>query len=564
MNRQDTLKKIADNPNFSVLIIGGGVNGIGTFRDLALQGVDVLLVEKRDFCSGASAASSHMAHGGVRYLENGEFRLVREAVKERNRLLDNAPHYVRPLPTVIPIFKRLSGLWNAPLKFLNLLNKPSERGTAVIKIGLTLYDAYTGVGGRVPPHKVFDRRESLKRYPQLNPEVVNTARYYDGLIEAPERICVEMISDAEAANPNAHALNYVNVVGANKETVRVLDEVSGESLDIRPSLVINAAGPWIDFANQAMGQSSRFIGGTKGSHIVVDNPPLREAIGDHEFFFENHDGRIVLLCPLLDRVLVGTSDLRIDNPDEAVCTEEEIDYFFGMVDKVFPRIALKREQIVFSFSGVRPLPASDAGSTGQISRDHSTRVQEPNSTISFPTLNLVGGKWTTFRAFSEQVTDQTLTRLEQTRRTNTKKLAIGGGAGYKTALKNLTSWTNRVATETGVSVEIITTLFNRYGTIAQPIAQSIATATEGSTPLTHAPTYYKGEILYCIRQEKALDISDLLLRRTSLAIRGMVTNALIAELGALFSAELGWTSAETQQKITNTTQLLRNQHRMKL
>jgi glycerol-3-phosphate dehydrogenase len=127
MTRNEVLVALKNNPKVSVLIIGGGINGIGVFRDLALNGVDVLLVERGDFCSGASSTSSHMAHGGIRYLENGEFRLVREAVRERNRLLMNAPHLVKPLPTTIPIFKRFSGLLNAPLKFLRLLDKPSER-----------------------------------------------------------------------------------------------------------------------------------------------------------------------------------------------------------------------------------------------------------------------------------------------------------------------------------------------------------------------------------------------------------------------------------------------------
>src|SRR5829696_5930435 len=147
MDRSEVLASLKQNPEVSVLIVGGGINGIGTFRDLALNGVDVLLVEKGDFCSGASSASSHMAHGGIRHLENGEFRLVREAVQERNRLLENAPHLVKPLPTTIPIFSRLSGLLNAPLKFFGKLNKPAERGSLVIKLGLMMYDAYTNAPG---------------------------------------------------------------------------------------------------------------------------------------------------------------------------------------------------------------------------------------------------------------------------------------------------------------------------------------------------------------------------------------------------------------------------------
>src|SRR5574341_946071 len=144
MNRNEILSALKNKPEVSVLVIGGGINGIGTFRDLALQGVNVLLVEKGDFCSGASAASSHMLHGGIRYLENGEFRLVREALHERNLLLKNAPHYAKPLPTTVPIFSWFSGFLNAPLKFLRLREKPAERGAVVIKLGLMMYDAFTG------------------------------------------------------------------------------------------------------------------------------------------------------------------------------------------------------------------------------------------------------------------------------------------------------------------------------------------------------------------------------------------------------------------------------------
>src|SRR4030095_4626034 len=198
MNRNEIFFALKNKPNVSVLIVGGGINGIGTFRDLALNAVDVLLVERGDFCSGASSASSHMAHGGIRYLENGEFRLVREAVQERNRLIQNAPHIVQPLPTAIPIFKRFSGLLNAPLKFLRMLDKPSERGSLVIKMGLMMYDAYSSTQGGngaqrvVPKHQFLSRDQSLMKWKQLNPEIVNTAIYYDGAILRPERLAVEL------------------------------------------------------------------------------------------------------------------------------------------------------------------------------------------------------------------------------------------------------------------------------------------------------------------------------------------------------------------------------------
>jgi glycerol-3-phosphate dehydrogenase len=325
MNRAEQLNTIINNPEWDVLVIGGGVNGIGTFRDLALQGVRVLLVEKDDFVSGASAASSHMLHGGIRYLENGEFRLVREALHERNRLLKNAPHYARPLPTTIPIFRWFSGLLNAPLKFLRLLNRPAERGALVIKIGLMFYDALTGADQTMPRHHFQMRDESLKTFPNLSPNIICTATYYDAWIASPERLCVEMLADVDAASDQAFSLNYAGVVSASAATVTFHDAVGGGRFAVKPKIVINAAGPWIDFVNGALNLPTRFIGGTKGSHIILDHPELHQATGGSEIFFENDDGRIVLIFPYLDRVMIGTTDIRIDDPEQAVCTDEEID-----------------------------------------------------------------------------------------------------------------------------------------------------------------------------------------------------------------------------------------------
>ena len=393
MHRDEILSALKMNPEVSVLIVGGGINGIGTFRDLALNGVDVLLVEKSDFCSGASAASSHMAHGGIRYLENGEFRLVREAVQERNRLIENAAHVVKPLPTTIPIFKRFSGLLNAPLKFFRLLDKPSERGSLIIKLGLILYDAYTGRQRTVPRHQFFSREASLEKWKHLNPEIINTAVYYDGAILQPERVAMDLILDAEAENTNARALNYVSMIGGSEDTILIRDELTDEVYDVRPKLLINAAGPWIDFTNKKMDLSTRFIGGTKGSHIIVKHDELRKAIGENEFFFENEDGRIVLIFPLYDRVMIGTTDIPVEHPDEAVCTDEEIDYFLNLTRRIFPDISLDREDVVFQFSGVRPLPRSNARTAAQISRDHSIEVLSGDWTnLRFPVYSLVGGK----------------------------------------------------------------------------------------------------------------------------------------------------------------------------
>ena len=195
-----TVTQLSERPQADVLIVGGGVNGLATFRDLALQGVDVAIVERGDFVSGASAASSHMIHGGVRYLENGEFRLVHEAVTERNDLLATAPHYVRPLQTTIPIFSTFSGVFSAPLRFLRHgAGKHVERGAALIKIGLTIYDSFSRGGGRVPRHTFRGRAGSLRALPAINETVKYTATYWDASVHDPERLALDLLRDGRAA-----------------------------------------------------------------------------------------------------------------------------------------------------------------------------------------------------------------------------------------------------------------------------------------------------------------------------------------------------------------------------
>lgn len=572
MDRSEVFASLKQNPEASVLIIGGGINGIGTFRDLALNGVDVLLVERGDFCSGASSASSHMAHGGLRYLENGEFRLVREAVQERNRLLQNAPHIVKPLPTVIPIFKQFSGLLNAPLKFLGMLDKPSERGSVVIKIGLMLYDAYSraqrGELGEnaqpvVPKHQFLSRNRSLARWDQLNPEIVNTATYYDGAILRPERLAIELILDAEASNPTAHALNYVNMVGGSKDTIIIRDELTDETYEVHPKLVINAAGSWIDFANRKLGVSTRFIGGTKGSHIVLKHDGLRKAIGEHEFYFENRDGRLVLIYPLFDRVLVGTTDVALENPDEARCTDEEADYFLDMILRIFPGFKLSRENIVFRYSGVRPLPHSSASTTSQISRDHSIEVVSGDWTnLTFPVFSLVGGKWTSFRAFAEQVTDKVLAHLKLPRQKDTRSLPIGGGRGYPRDPTDLKRQVESLSAWTGVTRERLQALFERYGSRAE----SIATYMNGGTDffLKSMPDYSRRELIFLVQHEKIFHLDDFILRRSMLAMLGLVTREMIDELAGVFSNILGWDADQRAAEVARTLFILEDRHGVRL
>jgi glycerol-3-phosphate dehydrogenase len=563
MNRNEVLSAIKENPNISVLIIGAGINGIGTFRDLALNGVDALLIDRADFCSGASAASSHMAHGGIRYLENGEFRLVREAVQERNRMIQNAPHLVKPLPTTVPMFKYFSGILNAPLKFLKLLDRPSERGSTIIKLGLIMYDAYTGRTRIVPRHQFRSRASSLAQWGRLNPQIVNTATYYDGAILNPERLALELVLDAESENPKSHALNYVSMIGIGENALILRDELTSETYSMRPKLVINAAGPWIDFVINKMGLSTRFIGGTKGSHLVLDHPEFRQAIGENEFFFENKDGRIVLIFPLFDRVLVGTSDIPIENPDEAQCTDEEIDYFLEMIARVFPDLKIGREHIVFKFSGVRPLPRSTTKNTSQISRDHAIEVLSGDWTnLSFPVYSLVGGKWTSFRAFSEQVTDKALTFLGLPRQKQTRDLPIGGGHGYprtsdeyKRQIEGFVAWT-------GLPIERVRLLFERYGTRTEAVAAFMKRVAD--EPLKHVQGYTRREIAFLGVHEKCRHLDDLILRRTMLAMLGRLNKEGVGELANVLGEALGWSAEQKKAEAARAFHILADRHGVRL
>ena len=558
MIREEIVEAFRNQPEVDVLIVGGGINGIGTFRDLALQGVSVLLVDKADFCSGASAASSRMAHGGIRYLENGEFRLVRESLAERNRLLKNAPHAVFPLLFTIPVYSWFSGILNAPLKFLGLLKRPSERGAVVIKIGMTLYDWFTRTNRMTGTHAMLSRRDALQKHKHLNPQIVLAATYYDALMPQAERIGLEIVLDAEAESPQAHALNYTSVTGADGESVHLLDHVSGQSFAVKPQVVVNASGAWIDFVNGSMKRPTRFIGGTKGSHIVVDHPALLNTLNGSAIFFEHKDGRMCIFAPFHDKVIIGATDIRIENPDEAVCTDEEIDYFLGFTEQVLPGLKLDRSHIVYHFCGVRPLPNTNVDFAGLISRDHSIQVSEPTEATPFPIYSLVGGKWTTFRAFAEQTTDRVLAFLGRSRQSGTADLPIGGGKAYPQSEDQRKRWVETAAADTSLSTGRVTTLFERYGTRAAEVAQYIISGTD--RPLPSAPMYSEREIMFLAEREKVVHLEDVILRRTILGLLGLANGDVLQQTAAALGSVLGWTPEQVEAEIEQTSAVLQRWH----
>jgi glycerol-3-phosphate dehydrogenase len=537
---------LRNHADVSVLIVGGGINGIGLLAELALQGIDVLLVDKSDFCAGTSSAMTRIIHGGLRYLENAEIRLVRESLLERNRLLKNAPHYVKPLATTIPVFNWTSGILPGIRNLLGWPAKPRNRGALLVKTGLMVYDFLAGRESPLPKHRFRFRRAALALRPALNPEVLCTATYYDAKITYPERLCLELVLDAEAACPGARALNYVRPVSAAGDTVVLRDEVSGETCEVRPRIVVNATGPWIDFTNSGLGRESLFIGGTKGSHVVLDHPELVAATGDEMIYFVNRDGRICIFYAVQGKIIAGATDIPTDDPD-AVCDEAEVDYILEAMRLAFPSIRVDRSHVVFRFCGVRPLPRSQALTPGQISRDHSYPVLAPGNGIDFPIYSLVGGKWTTFRALAEQVADEILKALERPRIRSSADLPIGGGKGYP-----------KMPEGTRLPEQRLTTLLERYGTGADRVAAYLQAGRDA--PLACHAGYSRREIEFMAVHERVVHLDDLILRRTLMGLLGEVNGPLLEELAAIVAPVLKWSKRDAAAEIERAIQLLEKIH----
>lgn len=546
-----------------VLIVGAGINGIGLYRDLAAQGVPALLIDQEDFCSGTSAAPSRLAHGGLRYLETGEFALVRESVEERNRLLRNAPHLVQPLPVWLPLRSHWAGLLHAPARFLKWTRKPGAKGAIVTRLALQFYDWFGRNLPALPKHRMVPGPELRRTLPAIDPSVKLAAEYYDARLVHPERLALELIADAERDCPDAMALNWLALDSHSAGAVTLRDRLGGEPVTVRPRLVVNAAGVWVDRVHAQLGIEGRLMGGTRGSHLVLRHPALAQALGDRMVYFETPDHRICLAYPLPgDLVLLGTTDIRSDDPDDKQCTAAEVDYLFEVLRGLFPGLDLRREDIAFQYAGVRPLPHSGAEVAGAISRDHQLRHYPPAAHRPFEVLTLVGGKWTTYRVCAMQMADAVLARLGRSRHQHTDRLPIGGGRGWpadpRQAMADLQH-------RHGAEPALVHALWSRYGTACEPVLQAVLAHAPEAAPADPElggcrPGYREGELLHLLHCERVGRLSDLLLRRTLLAFYGGVDEALVRRLGALAAQVLGWTDERLRDEVSETLGLLQRRH----
>lgn len=558
--RADLMRRLrAGEGDNRVLIVGGGVNGLGVFRDLTLQGVAPLLVERGDFASGTSAAPSRLIHGGLRYLETGEFALVRESVVERNHLLVNAAHLVKPQPVWIPTFSWTGGAFSAALRFLKLKRTPGAKGALVVKLGLAFFDRFGKANRVMPRHRLVSIANARARLPNLHARVSAVAEYYDAKVTSPERLALEIAGDAERDVPDAMAIPYLSVAGIENNVVTLRDEIDGTHATVRPRLVVNCAGPWVDRVDGSLEIERKLMGGTKGSHLVLERADIAERLGDLMLYFETHDHRACLIYRLEGpRVLLGTTDIRTDDPADMTCSQAEIDYLFRVLDEVLPGSAAKRSDIVFAYAGVRPLPRSQSGATGAISRDHAITTFEPDERRPFPVIALVGGKWTTYRACSEQIADLVLARLGTERRATTLGVAIGGGRDFPADAAGQERFARDIAGRHGARLADAVRLVGRYGTTADTILASAAA--DGFLPLASAPLYFRAEIRWIVANERVTRLSDVILRRTLIAFENGANAGSVREIAELVRDGLGWSRERMEAEMAETLAVLKNRH----
>lgn len=406
-----------------ILILGGGINGAALARELVLNGQSVWLVDMADLAFGATAYSSRLIHGGLRYLEFGDVALVRESLGERQRLLELAPAWVHPLRLFIPVRNRWGGVLAAGTKFFGLPvpERSAPRGRLVVGLGLWWYDLLAGKG--LPPRSLH--RVGEEGVPAVDPQVARWLwAYSDAQITYPERFVIALLADARRlAEEKGRELRVLTYCQARLEGHRVqiaACEGSGPCESIEPAAIVNATGAWVDRTLARLPvPSPPLMGGTKGSHFLTFHRPLVESLGGKGVYAEARDGRPVFVLPLGEGALVGTTDIPFEgDPAEAVASEEELAYLLELAEELFPRAGLARHHISMHQCGVRPLPRVDARTPAAITRRHQLVWNEASSV---PLVSLVGGKLTTCRSLAEEAAAAILGRVGQPVRGNSRQ-----------------------------------------------------------------------------------------------------------------------------------------------
>lgn len=540
--REESLSRIASGTGFDVLIVGGGVNGVAVLRELALNGISALLVDRADFCRGATSASSRMAHGGLRYLENREFKLVAESARERNLLLKYAPHFTLPLEVVVPLSHYLRGMPGSILRFLGLSNRSGPLSAAGLKGALYLYEFLGRVDKVLPPHRTAFQRAAFPK--GLATRYRAVISYFDARIRNPEAMVMEMIEDAMHVSETVACLNHVRWAHSVDGFI-ISDSITGQTVQVRPKLVVNATGAWVDQVNQALGLKTAYIRPVKGAHVLLRHDELHRRMNGRAFYFDDGTGRMVICYPLDRTILLGTTEIQVANPDDDTVAVSETRYLTAALSGLFDDIDITEKNIVAVTTGIRPLQAGGDTSVNRANRDHL--IAEDRLSSGQPLLSLVGGKWTTFRAFGEQTCDRILQRLSNVRRADTRRRSYPGAVGVAPGHTGRQEFTSRLTAAFHLTQERADILFARYGAVAERVAAFCNAGTDA--PTASLGDFTEREVRWLIEQRATLFLDDLLLRRTQIVLDGRCTEAVVREFGALLAQVRGLGTAWAEQEI---------------
>lgn len=545
----------------TVVVLGAGINGAALARELLLSGVNVVLVDAGDIACGTTAWSTRLVHGGLRYLEYGEVGLVRESLAERDRLARLAPHLVRPLEFYLPLRTCWGGLASAAARLLGWESlakrwrSPAGRGSIAVGLGLTLYDALA-VGSRWPRHRTV--RPGMAGLPAVDARAFPRAAVYaDAQMRFPERFTVELCVDARriAASHGTsfalltHASCMWHADGSLRcRSVNHSDAGSDAgSRDIRPAAVINATGAWVDRTRAELlpGDARRLIGGTKGSHLVLDAVSVRRALGDQGVYAEADDGRPVFVLPFGPRlVLVGTTDIPFHgDPATARADDDEITYLLAAVARLFPAVAPSRGAVVQHYCGVRPLPASGGATPASVTRRHML-VRHAEAAI--PTWSIVGGKLTTCRSLAEQAAREVLATLGLPVLGTSRERPLPGSLADD-ARAACVAEAAAVVRGAGVEAEraerVAEQMVELFGSRAPEACRSPTTLPADVPPLVADADLPTAVVGACIREEWATSLDDLIERRLMLSFAPTLSRATLAVLAAEL-ARLGMLPAD--------------------
>jgi glycerol-3-phosphate dehydrogenase len=507
---------------FDIVVVGGGSTGAGAALDGATRGLNVALVEARDFASGTSSRSSKLIHGGLRYLEQLEFHLVREALRERSLLLNViAPHLVRPVSFLYPLTHRI---W--------------ER--AYVGAGMLLYDELGGHRG-MRRHRHLTKRGALRIAPALAPGSLIGALQYDDCQVDDARHTLAVARTA--ARFGAAVANSVSVIGFLREAgrvsgVRVRDHVSGEEMEVRAQVVINATGVWTDELQHLVGERGKFhVTASKGIHLMVPRDRLQLDTG----LILRTEKSVLFVIPWGRHWLIGTTDTewKLDKSHPAA-SSADIEYVLGHLNSVLES-PLGPDDVQGVYAGLRPLLSGESENTSKLSREHAVASPVPGL------VAIAGGKYTTYRVMGKDAVDLAAHMLDgRVPESVTDVTPLVGADGFR-ALWNARQ---QLATQSGLHVARIEHLLGRYGTRIADLLELVAARPELAEPLPEADDYLAVEALYAASHEGALHVDDVLARRTRISIESWDRGVAAAGPVARLMAEvLGWSESDVQSEV---------------